>query len=88
MLCAAARSFRAEPTAAEPVPGRSAIPSSGSQTAPFEVAIVNEGGALSLGWTQAWSPWIEQDGAGRPDIEVAIRRLSALGWNIRSADSP
>lgn len=58
-----------------------------SDTAPFEVTIVNEGGALSLDWTQAWSPWIERDGAGRPDIEIAVRRLSALGWDIRSADA-
>jgi hypothetical protein len=57
-----------------------------SDTAPFEVAIVNEGGVLSLDWTQAWSPWIEEDGAGRPDLEGAIRRLSAMGWDIRAAD--
>lgn len=58
-----------------------------SDTSPFEVEIVNEGGVLTLDWTLAWSPWIEEDGAGRPDVEAAIRRLSALGWDV-SPDDP
>lgn len=56
-------------------------------TSPFEVRIVNEGGGLSLDWSRHWSPWIEEDGAGRPDVEAAIRRLSALGWDV-SPDDP
>jgi hypothetical protein len=52
-------------------------------TSPFEVRIVNEGGGLSLDWSRHWSPWIEVDGAGRPDVESAVRRLSALGWKVR-----
>lgn len=54
-----------------------------SDTSPFEVAIVNEGRVLSLDWTLAWSPWIEEEGLGRPDVEAAIRRLAAMGWDVR-----
>jgi hypothetical protein len=57
-----------------------------SDTAPFGVRIVNEAGVLSLDWSQNWSPWIEEDGAGRPDVEAAIQRLSALGWEVEPAD--
>jgi hypothetical protein len=52
-----------------------------TDTAPFGVRIVNEGGGLSLDWSRNWSPWIEADGAGRADVEAAIRRLSAAGWD-------
>jgi hypothetical protein len=55
-------------------------------TSPFEVRIVNEGGGLSLDWSRHWSPWIEIDGAGRSDVEAAIRRVSALGWAVRPGD--
>jgi hypothetical protein len=54
-----------------------------SDTDPFGVRIVNDAGLLSLDWSRNWSPWIEADGAGRPDVEAAIRRLSALGWEVR-----
>jgi hypothetical protein len=54
-----------------------------TDTSPFEVRIVNEGGALSLDWSRHWSPWIEVDGAGKPDVEAAVRRLSTLGWKVR-----
>jgi hypothetical protein len=54
-------------------------------TAPFEVSILNEAGALTLDWSQNWSPWIEEDGAGRPDVEAAVRRLSAKGWDVEPA---
>jgi hypothetical protein len=57
-----------------------------SDTAPFEVRIVNEGGGLSLDWSRNWSPWIEADGAGRPDVEAAVRRLSAMGWDVAPAE--
>ncbi|MCU1287452.1 MAG: hypothetical protein JWO13_3802 [Acidobacteriales bacterium] len=55
-------------------------------TAPFEVRIVNEAGVLSLDLSLNWSLWIDTDGAGRPDIEAAVGRLSALGWDVASAD--
>ncbi|TWF77380.1 hypothetical protein FHX44_113289 [Pseudonocardia hierapolitana] len=55
-------------------------------TAPFEVRIVNEAGVLSMDWSLNWSPWIVADGAGRPDVEAALRRLSALGWNVEPVD--
>ncbi|MDX6389915.1 MAG: hypothetical protein QOJ73_978 [Streptosporangiaceae bacterium] len=55
-------------------------------TAPFEVRIVNEAGVLSLDLSLNWSPWMDTDGAGRPDIEAAVDRLSALGWDVASAD--
>jgi hypothetical protein len=58
-----------------------------SGTAPFELRIVNEGGGLSLDWSQNWSVWIEEDAPGRPDVEAAVRRLSAMGWQVRSAGS-
>jgi hypothetical protein len=54
-----------------------------TDTSPFEVRIVNEGGGLSLDWSRHWTPWIESDAAGRPDVEAAVRRLSALGWRVR-----
>lgn len=54
-----------------------------TNTSPFEVRIVNEGGGLSLDWARHWSPWIEVDGGGRPDVEAAVRRISALGWEVR-----
>jgi hypothetical protein len=57
-----------------------------SGTSPFDVRIVNEAGALSLWWARNWSPWIDADGAGRPDVEAAISRLSARGWDVRPAD--
>lgn len=57
-----------------------------SGTAPFEVRIVNECGELSADWTRSWSPWIDEDGAGRPDVEAAIRRLSAMGWEVEAAE--
>ena len=59
---------------------------SSSDTAPFGVRIVNDAGVLSIDWSQNWSPWIEEDGAGRPDVEAAIQRLSALGWEVEPAD--
>lgn len=55
-------------------------------TAPFEVRIVNEAGVLSLDLSLNWSPWIDTDGAGRPDVEAAVGRLLALGWDVASAD--
>ncbi|QUH01974.1 hypothetical protein HUO13_15220 [Saccharopolyspora erythraea] len=53
-----------------------------SGTAAFGLRVTNEAGCLSLDWSLNWSPWIDQDGAGRPDIEAAIRRLSAMGWDV------
>jgi hypothetical protein len=50
------------------------------------VRIVNEAGALSLDWSRNWSPWIEAEGAGRLDVEAAIRRLSARGWDVQPAN--
>jgi hypothetical protein len=58
-----------------------------SGTSPFGVRIVNEAGALSLDWSRNWSPWIDADGAGRLDVEAAIRRLSARGWDVQP-DNP
>jgi len=55
-------------------------------TAPFEVRIINEAGFLSLDVSLNWSPWIDADGPGRPDVEAAVGRLSALGWDVASAD--
>jgi len=55
-------------------------------TAPFEVSILNEAGVLTLDWSQNWSPWIEEDAAGRPDVEAAVRRLAAMGWDVARAD--
>ena len=54
-----------------------------TNTSPFGVRIVNEGGGLTLDWSRRWSPWIEEDGAGRPDVEAAVRRLAAVGWKVR-----
>jgi hypothetical protein len=54
-----------------------------SDTAPFEVRITNEAGVLSLDWSRNWSPWIEANGAGRPDVEAVVQRLSALGWEVQ-----
>jgi hypothetical protein len=51
-----------------------------SNTAPFHVRIVNEAGALSLDLSLNWSPWID-DGVAAPDVEAAVRRLSAMGWD-------
>jgi len=56
-----------------------------SDTSPFGVRIVNEGGALSLDWSRNWSPWIDADGAGRPDVDAAIGRLAARGWDVLPA---
>lgn len=58
-----------------------------TDTSPFEVRIVNEGGGLTLDWSRHWSPWIEADGAGRADVEAAVRRLAAAGWRVRPADT-
>lgn len=55
-----------------------------SGTSPFGVRITNEAGALSLEWSRNWSPWIEADGSGRPDVDAAAQRLSALGWEVTS----
>jgi hypothetical protein len=57
-----------------------------SDTVPFRVRITNDAGSMSLEWWQNWSPWIEEDAAGRPDVEAAVRRLSALGWDVRPDD--
>jgi hypothetical protein len=54
-----------------------------SDTTPFRVRIVNEAGSMSLEWWQNWSPWIDEDAVGRPDVEAAIRRLSAMGWDAQ-----
>jgi hypothetical protein len=53
-----------------------------SDSAPFDARIGQEGGRLDLSFTQNWSPWIDADGAGRPDVEAALHRLSALGWQV------
>lgn len=58
-----------------------------SDTAPFEVAIGNESGLLSIDWSLNWSPWIEADGAGRADVEAATARLLALGWDFSATVS-
>jgi hypothetical protein len=57
-----------------------------SDTTPFRVRIVNDAGSMTLEWWQNWSPWIEEDAAGRPAVEAAVRRLSALGWDVASAE--
>jgi hypothetical protein len=57
-----------------------------SDSAPFDVTISHEGGCLDLSFTQNWSPWIDADGAGRPDVEAAFHRLSALGWRVDPAN--
>lgn len=56
-----------------------------SDSAPFDVTISQEGGSLDLSFTQNWSPWIDDDGAGRPDVGAAFHRLSALGWQVGPA---
>jgi hypothetical protein len=53
-----------------------------SDTASFEVRIVNEAGSMRIHWSRNWSPWIDVDPAGRPDVEAAIHRLSTLGWDV------
>jgi hypothetical protein len=53
-----------------------------STTVPFQVRIVNNAGSMYLEWWQNWSPWIEEDAAGRPDVDAATRRLLALGWEL------
>jgi hypothetical protein len=61
--------------AAGPVPGQ-------AETAPLEINLVNDGGVLTLAAELSWSPWIEPDGAGRPDVAAAVRRLEAAGWEV------
>ncbi|ONK15373.1 hypothetical protein STBA_61890 [Streptomyces sp. MP131-18] len=56
-----------------------------SGSAPFGVRIVNESGDLTLDLSLNWSPWIDEDGAG-PAIGAAVRRLSAMGWDVVPGD--
>ena len=54
--------------------------------APFEARIVNEGGVLSFELTLNWSPWIDPDGTGRPDVDAVVDRLTDLGWDTAPVD--
>ena len=52
-----------------------------SGTAPFALRITNEAGDLTLVLSLIWSAWMAEDGAGAgPEVEAAMRRLSAMGW--------
>lgn len=52
-----------------------------SDTAPFDVRVVNEGGSLTFHLRASWSLWIE--GIGQLEVEEARDRLSAMGWDVR-----
>lgn len=57
-----------------------------SGTAPFALRITNEAGDLSLDLSLIWSAWMAEDetGAG-PEVEAAMGRLSAMGWETGPA---